>query len=192
VGLERFGTKKAKNLLDALEKSKTRDLSSFLFALGIPNTGKTTTKELADHYRSLEGVMNATREELQGLPDIGGIVADSIVTFFQDELMRASIDKMLANGVAPHAEEKAAPADTSGFFYGKTVVLTGTLPNLSRDDAGKLLEAAGAKVTGSVSKKTDVVVAGESAGSKLTKAQDLGIRIIDNEEELYRLLGRTE
>ncbi|WP_438449333.1 NAD-dependent DNA ligase LigA [Gorillibacterium sp. sgz5001074] len=192
VGLERFGEKKAKNLLEALEKSKTRDLSSFLFALGIPNTGKTTTKELADHYRSLDGIMAATREELQALPDIGGIVADSIVTFFEDPLMRASIEKMLRLGVAPRAEEKAAPANTEGFFYGKTVVLTGTLPTLSRDDAGKLLEAAGAKVTGSVSKKTDVVVAGESAGSKLTKAQELGIRIIDNEEELLRLLNGGE
>jgi DNA ligase (NAD+) len=192
TGLERFGEKKARNLLDALEKSKTRDLSSFLFALGIPNTGKTTTKELADHYRSLEAIMQATREELQGLPDIGGIVADSIVTFFEDPLMRASVEKLLRLGVAPQVEEKAAPANTEGFFYGKTVVLTGTLPTLSRDEAGKLMEAAGAKVTGSVSKKTDVVVAGESAGSKLTKAQELGIRIIDNEEELLHLLRGGE
>jgi DNA ligase (NAD+) len=189
VGLERFGEKKARNLLDALEMSKTRDLSSFLFALGIPNTGKTTTKDLADHYRSLDAIMAATREELQALPDIGGIMADSIVTFFEDPLMRASVEKMLRLGVTPQVEEKAVPADTEGFFYGRTVVLTGTLPTLSRDDAGKLLEAAGAKVTGSVSKKTDVVIAGESAGSKLTKAQELGIRIIDNEEELLQLLG---
>lgn len=192
VGLERFGEKKARNLLDALEKSKTRDLSSFLFALGIPNTGKTTTKVLADHYRSLEGVMQATREELQALPDIGGIVADSIVGFFEDPGMRASVDKMLRLGVSPRVEEAAAPVNPEGFFYGKTVVLTGTLPTLSRDEAGKMLEAAGAKVTGSVSKKTDVVVAGESAGSKLTKAQELGIRIIDQEEELLRLLGGGE
>ena len=190
VGLERFGEKKANNLLNALEKSKARDLSSFLFALGIPNTGKTTTKVLADHYCSLDAIMAADREELQGLPDIGGIVADSIVSFFQDEKMKASVDKMLRLGVFPRVEEKAAPAKTEGFFYGKTVVLTGTLPTLSRDEAGKMLEAVGAKVTGSVSKKTDVVIAGESAGSKLTKAQDLGIRIIDNEEELLRLLQR--
>ena len=191
VTLERFGEKKARNLLDALEKSKGRELESFLFALGIPNTGKTTTKVLADHYRSLEGVMAATAEELQGLPDIGGIVADSIVSFFNDPLMRASIEKMLRLGVSPQVPEQAAEAaaDKDGFFYGKTVVLTGTLPTLSRDEAGKMLEAAGAKVTGSVSKKTDVVIAGEAAGSKLTKAQELGIRIIDNEDELRQLLG---
>lgn len=190
VGLERFGDKKARNLLEALEKSKDRDLSSFLFALGIPNTGKTTTKVLADHYRTLEGVLEAGAEELQQLPDIGGIVAESIVSFFADPVMRASIDKMIRLGVAPREVEKTAePVNTESFFFGKTVVLTGTLPTLSRDEAGKLLEAAGAKVTGSVSKKTDVVVAGESAGSKLTKAQELGIRIIDSEEELRQLLG---
>lgn len=189
VGLERFGEKKARNLLDALEKSKDRELASFLFALGIPNTGKTTTKALADHYGSLEAVMAAEAEELQQIPDIGGIVADSIVAFFRDPAMKASIEKMLRLGVAPRStpvETRQAAAE--GFFFGKTVVLTGTLPTLSRDDAGKLLAAAGAKVTGSVSKKTDVLVAGENAGSKLTKAQELGIRIIDSEEELRQLL----
>lgn len=191
VGLDRFGEKKAQNLLDAIEKSKTRDLASFLFALGIPNTGKTTTKVLADYYGSLEALVHAGREELQTLPDIGGIVADSIVSFFADPLTKASIDKMLALGVRPAAVEKPAAVDTDNFFYGKTVVLTGTLPTLTRDEAGKLLEGAGAKVTGSVSKKTDVVVAGVSAGSKLDKAMALGIRIIDKEEELLELLGKS-
>jgi DNA ligase (NAD+) len=190
VGLERFGEKKARNLLDALEKSKDRDLASFLFALGIPNTGKTTTKVLADHYRNLEAVMAAGAEELQQLPDIGGIVASSIVDFFADPVMRASVDKLTRLGVTPPPllEEEAPAVNEQGFFFGKTVVLTGTLPGLSRDEAAKLLEAAGAKVTGSVSKKTDVVIAGESAGSKLAKAQELGIRIIDNVEELNNLL----
>lgn len=190
VGLERFGEKKAQNLLDALEKSKTRDLSSFLFALGIPNTGKTTTKVLADHYRSLEALMNASKEELVTLNDVGDIVADSITSFFADPVMKASIEKMLALGVRPATQERAVVTNTESFFYGKTVVLTGTLPTLTRDDAAKLLEAAGAKVTGSVSKKTHVVIAGESAGSKLTKAQELGIRVIDNEAELLQLLGQ--
>jgi DNA ligase (NAD+) len=190
VGLERFGEKKARNLLDALEKSKDRDLSSFLFALGIPNTGKTTTRVLAENYLTLEAVMAAGAEELQQLPDIGGIVAESIVAFFRDPMMSASVQKMLRLGVAPRPAEAAeAPANEEGFFFGKTVVLTGTLPTLSRDEAGKLLAAAGAKVSGSVSKKTDVVIAGESAGSKLTKAQELGIRIIDSEEELRQLLS---
>lgn len=189
VKLDRFGTKKAENLLAALEKSKTPDLASFLFALGIPNTGKTTTKELADHYRSLDKLMEATAEELMTLPDIGGIVADSIVRFFQDPAMRRSIERMLAAGVTPIAEEAPAAVDESNPFFGKTVVLTGTLTTMSRDDAAKRLEKLGAKVTGSVSKKTDIVIAGESAGSKLTKAQELGIRIIDDEQELIRLLG---
>lgn len=190
VKLERFGEKKAQNLLDAIEKSKTRDLASFLFALGIPNTGKTTTKVLADHYRSLEALMKASKDELVTLPDVGDIVADSIVSFFADPAMRTSIDKMLSLGVRPTVEERSA-ADPAGFFYGKTVVLTGTLPTLTRDEAAKLLKAAGAKVASSVSKKTDVVVAGESAGSKLTKALELGIRIIDNEAELLQLLEKN-
>lgn len=189
VKLERFGTKKAENLLAALEKSKTPDLASFLFALGIPNTGKTTTKELADHYRSLDKLMEATAEELVTLPDIGGIVADSIVRFFQDPVMRRSIERMLAAGVTPIVEEAPAAVDESNPFFGKTVVLTGTLKTMGRDVAAKKLEKLGAKVSGSVSKKTDIVIAGESAGSKLTKAQELGIRIIDDEQELIRLLG---
>lgn len=188
VKLERFGKKKAENLLEALETSKTRDLSSFLFALGIPNTGKTTTKVLADHYRSLDALMAAPAEELTTLPDIGGIVADSIVGFFADPMMRESIARMLRAGVAPRAEERPAPAEDSP-FRGKTVVLTGTLTRMTRDDAAKRLEALGAKVAGSVSKKTDLVIAGESAGSKLAKARELGIPVLEDEDELIRMLN---
>jgi len=192
IGLERFGERKAQKLVEAIDKSKTRDLASFLYALGIPNTGKTTTKMLADHYRSLEAVMAATPEELVALPDVGGIVADSIHTFFADPLIRESVARMLAAGVKPHVEEApaldaAALADSP--FFGKTVVLTGTLQTMTRDEAAKRLEALGAKVSGSVSKKTDYVIAGESAGSKLTKAQELGVAIIDDEAELARMLG---
>jgi len=192
VKLERFGEKKARNLLDALEKSKSRDLASFLYALGIPNSGKTTTKVLADHYRSLAKLMEATPEELITLPDVGGIVADSIYTFFRDPVMVSSIERMLASGINPVAEEPVvAQASPDNPFFGKTVVLTGTLSTMGRDDCAKKLEALGAKVTGSVSKKTDIVIAGESAGSKLTKAQDLGIRIIDDEQELLQLFGEA-
>jgi DNA ligase (NAD+) len=187
VKLERFGKKKAEKLLEAIEKSKTRDLSSFLFALGIPNTGQTTTKVLADHYRSLDALMAASAEELMGLPDIGGIVAESIVGFFADPLMRDSVERMRAAGVTPRVEERAAVA-TDSPFSGKTVVLTGTLTRMTRDEAAKRLEALGAKVSGSVSKKTDFVIAGESAGSKLTKAQELGVRVIDNEDEFVQML----
>lgn len=188
VKLDRFGEKKANNLLAAIEQSKGRDLSSFLYALGIPNTGKSTTKVLADHFRSLAAVMAATEEELVSLPDIGGIVAESIVSFFADPFNKAGIQKMLELGVSPK-EPQAAAAVTDSFFSGKTVVLTGTLHQLGRDEATARLEALGAKVTGSVSKKTDLVIAGEKAGSKLTKAQELGIPVIEDENEFIRLLN---
>ncbi|MEC0065261.1 NAD-dependent DNA ligase LigA [Paenibacillus thiaminolyticus] len=188
VGLNRFGEKKANNLLQAIEASKTRDLSAFLFALGIPNTGKTTTRALAEHFGTLEGVMNATREELISVPDVGDIVADSIVSFFEDEVNKTSVKRLLEFGVRPQPIEKPKPVSTDSFFYGKTVVLTGTLHLMTREEATAKLEACGAKVTGSVSKKTDLVVAGEKAGSKLAKAEQLGISVITDENELVRLL----
>lgn len=188
IGLERFGEKKASNLLQALEASKSRDLASFLYALGIPNTGKATTRMLADHFRDLGAVMQATAEELAELPDIGGIVAESIVGFFADPFVVTGINRMLELGVQAKAPEAPRPVSTDSFFSGKTVVLTGTLHKMSRDEAAERLEALGAKVTGSVSKKTDLVIAGEKAGSKLAKAQSLGIQVIEDEEELIRLL----
>ncbi|OAB43015.1 NAD-dependent DNA ligase LigA [Paenibacillus glacialis] len=188
VKLDRFGEKKANNLLQALEKSKERDLASFLFALGIPNTGKATTRMLADHYRDLNAVMAATVEELVGLPDVGGIVAESIVSFFADPFMRAGIDRMLTLGVQAKAPEAPRVVSTDSFFSSKTVVLTGTLHKLTRDEAADKLAALGAKVTGSVSAKTDILIAGEKAGSKLAKAQKLGIQVIEDEDEFIRLL----
>jgi len=190
IKLDRFGEKKARKLLDAFEKSKDRDLAAFLFALGIPNTGKATTKMLADHYGDLHAIMLAQAEELITLPDIGGIVADSIVGFFNDPIIQVSIKRMLELGVKAEAEKQLVVRQDS-VFSGKTVVLTGTLPTMSRDDAAKKLEACGAKISGSVSKKTDYVIAGESAGSKLTKARELGITVIEDEAELLRLLGEA-
>ncbi|MCJ8012673.1 NAD-dependent DNA ligase LigA [Paenibacillus sp. KQZ6P-2] len=189
IKLDRFGEKKANNLLASLEKSKSRDLASFLFALGIPNTGKSTTKMLAEHFRDLHAVMNATAEELVALPDVGGIVADSIVGFFADPMIKAGIEKMLSLGVEAKAPEAPRVVSTDSFFSGKTVVLTGTLHQLTRDEAAEKLEALGAKITGSVSKKTDLVIAGEKAGSKLAKAQQLGIQVIEDENEFIRLLN---
>ncbi|WP_446671637.1 NAD-dependent DNA ligase LigA [Paenibacillus wuxiensis] len=191
VGLNRFGEKKASNLLAALEKSKTRDLPAFLFALGIPNTGKTTTKALAEHFGTLDNIMQASEEELVAIQDVGAIVADSIVTYFADPINRASIDRMLELGVKPQSAEKPAEVNTDSMFYGKTVVLTGSLQLLTRDEATAKLEACGAKVTGSVSKKTDLVIAGEKAGSKLAKAEQLGIPVITDENELIRLLNEA-
>jgi DNA ligase (NAD+) len=189
IGLERFGEKKAQNLLDAIEKSKQRDLASFLYALGIPNTGKTTTKVLAEHFGSLEKVMNATKEDLLSIHDIGEIVAESIVGFFADSTIRRSIDRMLDAGVRPEmAELKVGAANVNSIFNGKVVVLTGTLQTLTRDEASSKLEAAGAKVTGSVSKKTDYVIAGESAGSKLAKAEQLGVKVLD-EQAFLQMIG---
>jgi DNA ligase (NAD+) len=136
--------------------------------------------------------MQATAEQLVQLPDVGDIVADSIVGFFADEQHRASIQRMLALGVNPQAEKMARVDSTTAIasiFNGKTVVLTGTLQTMSREEATKRLEALGAKVVSSVSKKTDYCIAGESAGSKLTKAQELGVKIIDQEAELRRYLS---
>jgi len=192
VKLQRFGEKKATNLLAALEKSKSRGLAQFLNALGIPNTGKATTKMLADHFRDLDRLIAAEVEELVVLPDVGGIVAESIYNFFRDPLMLEGITRMRALGVKAEAESPAAAsADADHPLFGKTVVLTGTLTVMTRDEAARKLEALGAKVSGSVSKKTDLVIAGESAGSKLTKARDLGVPVLEDEEELVRLLGET-
>ncbi len=179
VALDRFGAKKAGNLLDALEKSKACELASFLFALGIPNTGKSTTKDLAMHFRGLQPLMQATVEQLIVVPEVGEIVADSIVQFFADPLMQHSIASMLQAGIAPQAPAAPVAADVAGPFFGKTVVLTGTLTSFGRDEAQKRLERLGAKVSGSVSKKTDFVVAGEAAGSKLEKANQLGVQVLD-------------
>ncbi|MCD9022375.1 NAD-dependent DNA ligase LigA [Cohnella silvisoli] len=190
VKLQRFGEKKATNLIAALEKSKSRELAPFLNALGIPNTGKATTKMLADHFGDIDRLMAAEAEELVGLPDVGGIVAESIYGFFHDPLVQDSIARMRALGVkAEAAKPAAALADASHPLFGKTVVLTGTLSVMTRDEAAQKLEALGAKVSGSVSKKTDLVIAGESAGSKLAKARELGVPVLEDEEELVRLLG---
>ena len=186
VDLERFGHKKAQNLLDALEASKSRPLSAFLYALGIPNVGTKTAKDLARRFHTLDGVRNATKEELLAIDDIGEVVASDIADFFSDPSINRQIDLLLERGVSPKEDEQqSGEAPLSGM----TVVVTGTLPTLSRRDAELLIEQNGGKAAGSVSKKTAFVVAGEAAGSKLTKAQQLGIEIID-EAELMRRVGR--
>lgn len=186
VDLERFGHKKAQNLLNALEASKTRPLSAFLYALGIPNVGTKTAKDLARSFHTLDRVRNAAKEELLSIEDIGEVVANDIVGFFSDPSINRQIDLLLERGVSPgEDEQQTGQAPLSGM----TIVVTGTLPTLSRRDAEQLIEQNGGKAAGSVSKKTAFVVAGEAAGSKLTKAQELGIEIID-EAELLRRIGR--
>ena len=183
--LDRFGAKKAQNLLDALEASKHRPLSAFLFALGIPNVGTKTAKDLARHFGTLDAVRHASREELAAIDDVGDIVADGIVSFFADTRIADQIDRLLELGVQP--EEAAKAADGPLPLAGLTVVVTGTLPTLSRRDAENLIEQNGGKAAGSVSKNTAFVVVGENAGSKADKAQSLGIPMIDEAEFLKRI-----
>ena len=184
VALERFGHKKAQNLLNALEASKTRPLSAFLYALGIPNVGVKTAKDLAKTFRTLTAVRAATFEELIAIEDVGDVVAEDIVTFFADPSIAAQIDLLLAHGVKP-AEESAPTGELP--LAGLTVVVTGTLPTLSRRDAESLIEQCGGKAAGSVSKKTSFVVAGEAAGSKLDKARALKIPVLDEAAFLQRV-----
>ena len=177
LGLEGFGEKKAQNLLTALENSKHRPLSAFLNALGIPNVGVKTARDLSLTFGSLDKLRNATFDELVAIEDVGDIVAESILSFFHDPRISRQIDDLMAYGVSPVADRAA----TSSPISGKTIVVTGTLPTLSRKEAEDLIMDHGGKAAGSVSKKTDYVLAGEAAGSKLTKAQQLGIPIIDEQ-----------
>ena len=177
LGLEGFKEKKAQNLLTALENSKHRPLSAFLNALGIPNVGVKTARDLSLTFGSLDKLRNATYEELIAIEDVGEVVADSVLSFFHDPRISQQIDDLLSYGVAPEADR----AVTASPISGKTIVVTGTLPTLSRKEAEDLIMSHGGKAAGSVSKKTDYVLAGEAAGSKLTRAQQLGIPVIDEQ-----------
>ena len=177
--LDKFGPKKAQNLLDAVERSKTPELYRFIYALGIPNVGVKTAKDLVNKFKSIEGLKSATFDELVSVQDVGDIVAKCVLEFFNEEKVLATIDELLKLGVNPSFEEQVIVESS---FNSKTVVVTGTLQNYSRGEIKAKLESLGAKVSGSVSKKTDYVIAGEEAGSKLTKAQDLGITVLSEEE----------
>ncbi|WP_294386796.1 NAD-dependent DNA ligase LigA [uncultured Clostridium sp.] len=177
--LDKFGPKKAQNLLDSIERSKTPELYRFIYALGIPNVGVKTAKDLVNKFKSIDGLKNATFDELVSVQDVGDIVAKCVLEFFHEEKVLDTIDELLKLGVNPSFEEQVIVESS---FNGKTVVVTGTLKNYSRGDIKAKLEALGAKVSGSVSKKTDYVIAGEEAGSKLTKAQDLGVTVLTEEE----------
>ena len=175
ANLERMGDKSADNLIQAINQSRNTTLARFIFALGIRHVGETTAKDLANHYRSMHSLMDASLEDLLTVKDVGPVVADSITSFMQEAHNREVIEQLLASGMQLSVEEKIISAAVAG----KTFVLTGTFPTMTRDEAKDLLEKAGAKVAGSVSKKTDFVVAGSDAGSKLTKAEELGVPIID-------------
>ncbi|MBQ8162116.1 MAG: NAD-dependent DNA ligase LigA [Clostridia bacterium] len=183
LGLEGFKEKKTDNFLKAIEKSKDCSLDAFLFAIGIPNIGRKTARDLAGVFGRLEKVASATQDDLTAIPDVGGIVAQSVVEFFSFEENREMIRRLLAAGVKPRESAKAA----EGIWTGMSIVVTGTLPTLSRKQAEDLIRAQGGTAASSVSKKTAFVVAGEAAGSKLTKAQTLGIEVIDEAEFLRRM-----
>lgn len=184
VALKGFGEKKAEKLFTELEKSKDCELNAFLFAIGIPNIGKKTAYDLMAHFGTLEALMGASEQELVDVEDVGGIVAASITEYFSDEENRRFVNRLLEAGVRPQVH---AQQDAGTLFEGMTFVLTGTLPTLSRAQAQEMIRKNGGKATGSVSKKTSIVLAGESAGSKLDKARELGVRIIDEAQFLQMI-----
>ena len=187
IALDRMAEKSAQNVLAALEKSKQTTLPRFLFGLGLRHVGEATAKDLARHFGTLDAIMDASVEQLLQVPDVGPVVAQSLHTFFQQPHNREVVEQLRACGVT---WPEGAPAERAPqVLAGKTVVLTGTLPTLSRDAAKDMLEAAGAKVAGSVSKKTSYVVAGEDAGSKLARAQELGVPVLDEAGILALLAG---
>lgn len=187
--LDRMGEKSAQNLLANIEKSKKTTLARFLYALGIRHVGETTAKDLAKHFGSLDRVLDASEPQLLEVSDVGPIVAQSIHTFFAQPHNREVVEQLRACGIE-WLEDDGTADKAPKPLLGLTFVLTGTLPTLARDDAKDMIEAAGGKVSGSVSKKTHYVVAGEEAGSKLEKAQELGTTILD-EAGLLKLLGRS-
>ena len=184
--LERFGKKSATNLVEAIEKSKETTLARFIYALGIRHVGESTARDLAQHFRSLEALMSADADALLKVNDVGEVIAQSIIHFFEEPHNRHVIENLLDLGVHWPTPEASAVND---LVSGKTFVLTGTLPSMGREEAKALLLAQGAKVASSVSKKTDYVVAGAEAGSKLEKAQALGVAVIDEAKMLEMLKG---
>ncbi len=188
--LDKVGEKLANNLINALKESKNTSLNRFIFALGIPNVGEVTAESLVNQLGNLSAIENASLEQLQTVNDVGEVIAESITDFFKEPHNRDVIEQLTSAEIGIHwPDVEVKPLTIDSPFSGKTVVLTGTLSQLTRDEAKDKLKKLGAKVTGSVSKKTDLVIAGESPGSKLTKAEELGIKIID-EQEMIELLNQ--
>lgn len=179
IKLEGFKDKKTNNLLEAIERSKDIPLNSFIYALGINNVGIKTATDLANHYKSLDNLRKASIEELISVGEVGEVIANSIIEFFQDPRINEAIDKLLSEGVNPYFEEVDVE---ESIFTEKTVVITGTIEGYSRNEIKDMVEKMGGKVTGSVSKKTDYVILGENPGSKYNKALELGIKIVRMED----------
>jgi DNA ligase (NAD+) len=184
--LERMGKKSSEKLVKNIDHSRKVPLPRVIYALGIRFVGERTAQILADHFGSIDEMARASAEELEQAEEVGPRIAVAIREFFAEPRNRALLEDLRQAGLQ-FSQTKKAAAKRAGKLQGLTFVLTGTLPNLTRDDASERIEAAGGKVTGSVSKKTDYVVAGESAGSKLDKAQELGVKVI-GEKELIKLL----
>jgi DNA ligase (NAD+) len=182
LDLERMGDKSVDNLLAALERSKKTSLRRFIYALGIRQVGEATARALALHFKSIDRLLDATLDELQGVRDVGPEVAQQIHDFTQTAENREAVRRLLAAGIHPAPEV----VESRGPFAGKTVVLTGSLTALSREQAKAEIERRGGRVSGSVSRKTDLVVAGEDSGSKLKKAAELGVQVVD--EAAFRAL----
>ena len=184
LSLDRFADKSAQNILDEIENSKKLPLERVVYGLGIRFVGERTAQFLAEHFGSMEALEQASLEELQNVTEVGPRIAESIVEFFSIAANRKLVERLGAAGLAFKGKKKERGTKLAG----KTFVLTGTLAHFTRDEAKKLIEDAGGKVTGSVSKKTDYVVAGIDAGSKLDKAKELGVAVID-EKEMEKLVG---
>jgi DNA ligase (NAD+) len=187
AALEGFAEISARNLVEAIEQSKATPFFRVLYALGIPGIGYVNARVLAQHFRSTDALMNASPEQIEETPGIGPVLARTIHETLAEERTRDLVERLRRHGL--HMEEEGGAAPVEGPLTGKTLVLTGTLPNLSREEAAERIEAAGGKVTGSVSGKTDYLVAGADPGSKLTKAQDLGTEVLD-EDGLLKLVSR--
>jgi DNA ligase (NAD+) len=184
LGLERFADKSAQNILDEIEKSKTLPLERVIYGLGIRMVGERTAQFLAEHFGSMDALMNASEEELEQVNEVGPRIAESISEFFHEPKNRELVRRLRDAGLTFSGKKRERGTKLTG----KTFVLTGTLAKYSRDEAKKLIEDAGGRVSGSVSKKTDYVVAGSDAGSKLDKAKELGVPVIE-EAEMERLVG---
>jgi DNA ligase (NAD+) len=189
AGLERMAEKSAANLVEALEASKETTLPRFLYALGIRDVGEATAMALATHFGSLEKLMEAAIDEVQEVPDVGPVVAEHVHNFFRERHNRDVIAALRRSGVHWQDIERKAQGDLP--LAGKTIVLTGTLESMERHQAQERIRALGGKASGSVSAKTDYVVAGASAGSKLQKAEKLGVTVLD-EEQFLRLIGERK
>jgi len=184
LSLERMGDKSAQNVLDEIDASKKLPLERVIFGLGIRFVGERTAQFLAEHFGSMEALMNASQEELEEVNEVGPRIAESIREFFDEPTNRELVKRLEASGLMFKGTKKQRGTKLAG----KTFVLTGTLSKFTRDEAKKLIEDAGGRVSGSVSKKTDYVVAGTDAGSKLDKAKELGVAVID-EKEMEKLAG---